>query len=182
MPRSQEDFVLKDETQDIAEHPAAAEHPVQQDRRLFAGLRDHRQEQSEAQSDDRRHSRLPGAEPVSHDTDNIAACKEILIGINPRAALAFSNGDNIAEFSPERWAEYAVAHIQAFRNVEFPTEADRVEAANQIAGQVMSPLRHQQLSHDLHQNSLLNDAELATFPPADRDFYKFIHDRGGTAR
>lgn len=177
MPRSQEDFVLKDETEDAAEHPAAAEGPDQEDRRLFEGLLDHRQEQLEAQSDDRRQSRFPGAEPVSHDTDNIAAYKEILSGINPRAALAFSNGDNIAEFSPERRAEYALAHIQAFRSAEFPAEADRVEAANQIAGQVMDPLRHQ-LSHDLHQKSLLNDAELATFHPADRDFYKFIHDRG----
>ena len=139
MPRSQEDFVLKDETEDIAEHPAAAERPDQGDRRLFAVLLDHHQEQSEAQSDDRRQSRFPGAEPVSHDTDDIAGCKEILSRINPRAALAFSNGDNIAEFSPERWAEYALAHIQSFRNAEFPTEADRVEAANQIAGQVMSP-------------------------------------------
>ena len=177
MPRSQEDFVLKDETEDAAEHPADAEGPVQEGRRLFEGLLDHRQKQLEARADDRRQSRFPGAEPVSHDTDNIAAYKEILSGINPHVALSFSNGENIAEFSPERRAEYAAAHIQAFRNAELPTQADRAEAANQIAGQVMDPLR-QQLSHDLHQKSLLNDTELAAFHPADRDFYKFIHDRG----
>ena len=44
MPRSQEDFILKDETEDIAEHPAAAERPDQEDRRLFAVLLDHRQQ------------------------------------------------------------------------------------------------------------------------------------------
>ena len=152
MPRSQEEFAaIQDEINDLVEEKNPEQTAVADqadDRRLFAGQLEHRLENLNDLVDDRKQAQFPGADPVSHDTAAMADYKETLGIIDSRAALAFSQGANMAHFSPEQRAEYAVAHIQTFQNTEFATDAERMEAAQAIAGQIFDPMHHQ-LRQDL---------------------------------
>ena len=152
MPRNPEDFAtLQDEIHDLVEEKDTEQTAVADqadDRRLFAGQLEHRQENLDHLVDDRKQAQFPGADPVSHDTAAMAGYKETLEIIDPRAALAFSQGANMAQFSPEHRAEYAVAHIQSFENTDFATDAEKMEAAQAIAGRIFDPMHHQ-LRQDL---------------------------------
>ena len=125
---------------------------------------------SEHRVTDQDQGRYPGSERVSHQNPYVADHKAILADVNPQAALDYHKGENLTYYADYARAEIAAAHVEAFRNISFPTMAEKVEAAAAIAKGLMEPVHHA-IALQNAEDTRMTEAELATFHPADRNKY-----------
>lgn len=120
---------------------------------------------------DQDHARFPGSAQATNEHPGLSEHRSQLQGISPADAWQFARGENVSYMSEQGRLDYATNHVAAFRNTDFPTLGEKMEAANAIAGAIMEPLRQ-----DIHARAAvegkLTEAELAQFDPRDRALYQ----------